>query len=54
MLVKKIVNKFTEVSKNAQQNHSETVKNKHDKEIPKEKYISSEEREEIIDKLRLK
>ena len=54
MLVKKIVNKITEVPKNAQQNHSETVTNNHDKEIPKERYISSEEREEIIDELRLK
>ena len=27
------------VSKTSQQNSSETVKNEHDKEIPKEKYI---------------
>ena len=32
---------------------SETVKNKNDKEIPKERYISPEERQEIIDHLRL-
>ena len=28
--------------------------NEHDKEIPEEKYISPEERQEIIDKLKLK
>ena len=32
---------------------SETVTNKHDKEIPKERYKSSEERQKIIDDLRL-
>ena len=42
------------VPKNSQQNNSETVTNEYDKEIPKERYISSEERQEIIDKLRLK
>ena len=30
------------------------IKNEHHKEIPKEKYVSPEEREEIIDELRLK
>ena len=28
------------VSKNLQQNNSETVKNKHDKETPEERYVS--------------
>ena len=42
------------VPKNSKQNNSETVTNEYDKEIPKERYISSEERQEIIDKLRLK
>ena len=37
----KITNKITEVSKNSKQYYSETVTNEHDKEIPKEKYISS-------------
>ena len=37
----KISNKITKYSKNPQQNNSETVTNKHDKEIPKERYISS-------------
>ena len=39
---------------NSQQNTSETVTNEHDKEIPKESYVSPEERREIIDELRLK
>ena len=38
--------KTTKVSKNSQQNHSETVTNENDKEIPKEipkkRYISPE------------
>ena len=29
----------------SQQNNSETVTNEHDKEIPKERYISTEERQ---------
>ena len=44
-----IVNRITKVSKN-----SENVTNEHDKEIPKERYISPEERKEIIDELILK
>ena len=40
------------VSKNSQQNNSETVTNEHDKELSKEK--SPEERQEIIDELRLR
>ena len=52
MIVNKIVNKITKVSKSSQQNNSETVTNGHDKEIPKERYISPEERQEIIDELR--
>ena len=51
----KIANKFTEISKNSQQNNSETVTNENDKEmpkeIPKERYISPEERQDIIDEL---
>ena len=42
------------VSKNVQQNNSETVTNDHDKEIAKERYVSPEERQEIIDEQRLK
>ena len=40
--------------KNSQQNNSETVTNERDEEIPKERYISPKERQEIIDELRLK
>ena len=39
--------KITKFSKN-----SETVTNENDKEIPKERYISPEERQKIIDNLR--
>ena len=45
----KIANKITVVLKN-----SEIVTNEHDKEIPRERYISPEKRPEIIDVLRLK
>ena len=44
-----IVNRITKVL-----NDSETVTNQHDKEMPKEIYISPEEMKEIIDELRLK
>ena len=54
MIGNKIANRITKVSKNSQQNDSETVTKEHDKEIPKEKYVSPEERQEIIDELRLK
>ena len=47
----KIANRPTKVSKNSQQNISETVTNEHDKEIPKERYVSPEERQNIIDNL---
>ena len=41
------------ISKNSRQNNSETVKNEHDREGPNERYISPEERQKIIDDLRL-
>ena len=50
----KIANRITKVSKNSQEINSETVTNEHDEEIPNEKYISPEERQEIIDELKLK
>ena len=40
------------VSKNSQQNVSETVTNENNKEMPKERYISPEERQKSIDNLR--
>ena len=49
-----IASKTTKVSKNSQQNNSEIVTNENDKEIPKERYISPEKRQEIIDDLKLK
>ena len=45
--------RITKVSKTSQQNNSETIKNKHDKEIPKEIYVSPEKGQKIIDDLRL-
>ena len=38
----KIANRIRKVSKNSQQNNSETVTNEHDKEIPKERYITAQ------------
>ena len=54
LIANKIADKTTEVPKDLQQNNSETVTNEHDKEIPKERYTSSEEKQEMIDELRLK
>ena len=48
----KIAKKITGVSKNSQQNNSETGTNEHDKKMPKERHISPEERKKIIDDLR--
>ena len=53
MIDNKITNKITRFLKNPQQNNSKIVTNEHDKEIPKERYISPEERQEFIDELRL-
>ena len=47
MIDNKTSNKITGFSKN-----SETVTNENDKETPKERYISPEERQKIIDNLR--
>ena len=47
----KIADKITKISKTSQHNNSETVTNEHDKEIPKERQISPEERQKIIDDL---
>ena len=40
--------KITKVSKNSQQNNSETVTNDHDKEIPGEGYISPKKNKELF------
>ena len=49
LIANRTANKMTKVSNNSQQNDSETVINKNAEEIPKEKYISPEKRQEIID-----
>ena len=48
----KITNKIRRGSKNSQQNSSETITNENDKEKPKERYTSPEQRQKIIDDLR--
>ena len=48
-----IGNKITGFSKNSQQNNSETVTNVHNKKISKERCMSLEQRQQIIDNLRL-
>ena len=50
----KIAFKITKVSRNSQQNNLQTVTNENDTELPKERYVSPEKRQEIIDNLRLK
>ena len=53
MIGKKIADKFTKISRSSPQHNSETTANEHDKEIPKERYNSPEERQKIIDDLTL-
>ena len=45
MVAKSYDGKIINVSKNWQQNNTETFTNKHDKEIPRERYTSLEERQ---------
>ena len=52
-IANKVADRITKVSKTLPQNNPETITNEDDKETPKEKYISPEERQEIIDELRL-
>ena len=49
----KIANKITNVSRRSPQNNSVTITNEHDKGIPKERYVSPEERQKVIGDLRL-
>ena len=53
LIGEKVANRITKVSNNSQQNNPETITNENDKEIPEERYISPEERQNIIDNLRL-
>ena len=48
-VIQKIANRITKIAKTLQK----TVTNNNDKEMPKERYISAEERQNIIDDLRL-
>ena len=54
LVVKFLIKLWKKVSKSLQQNDSGTITKGNDKEIPKERYISPEERQEIINELRLK
>ena len=45
----KIANRITKVSRSSPHHNSETITNEHHNEIPREKYISPEERQKIID-----
>ena len=49
--INNLLDEITEVLKNSQQSNSETIINENDKEIPKKRYISPEERQKIIDNL---
>ena len=49
----KIANRIMKVSRSSPQNNSETITNESDKEIPQERCISPEERQKIINYLRL-
>ena len=49
----KITNKIKQISKTLEQNNSETVTYGHVKEIPKERYTSLQERQNMYDELRL-
>ena len=48
----KIANKITKAPIKLQENNSKTITNEHDKEIPKERCISPEERQKIINNLK--
>ena len=48
-VIQKIANRIKKIAKTLQK----TVTNKNDKEMPKERYMSAEERQKIIDDLRL-
>ena len=54
MIGNEIADEITKVSKNAHCNNSEAVTNDNYKEILEERYVSSEQRQGIIDEPRLK
>ena len=53
LICNKIPDRITKVWKTAQQNYSETVTNENYKEMPKERYIPPEERQNVIHDLKL-
>ena len=53
MIGNKVAKRITKVLKCSQNNNSETVATESDKEVPKEKYTPPEERQKIVDDLRL-
>ena len=53
MIGNKIVDRITKVSKTSPRNSLDLLKKEHDKEISKEIYISPEEKQKMIDYLRL-
>ena len=52
MIGNKIIDRTSKVSKSSEQNNSETFKNEYDNKVPKERHISPEERQKIVDDLR--
>ena len=53
LIGKKIADRIMKVSETLPQNNWETITNEHDKEIPKENYVSPAKRQGIVDYLRL-
>ena len=56
LVISSVIRVLTELlkfEKKSQQNNSEAVRNEHNKEIPKERHISPEERQKNNDDLRL-
>ena len=49
----KIANKSKKILNTSQENNSETVTNEHGREIPKERYISPQEKQKVINDIRL-
>ena len=49
LIGKKVAVAIKKVSNNSQQNNPETITNEDDKEIPEERHISPEERQNITD-----
>ena len=53
MIGNRIANRIINVWRSSPQNTSEIITNEHDEEVSKQRYISLEERQKIIDDLRL-